>query len=358
MPEPCLWRALQNTALSTPRLVIYLTKDDQKHRPFYRLIILIMLLAGISLASCQARRAGAAFPPEAHLLPTREAASTRAPSLTAEVTLKQPAAAASPARTPSPVSATYTPTPQIPEGYIYHPPGQVVVPILLYHNISDRGSTRYIVRPAQFRAQMKHLRGAGYQSITISHLAGVIRTGGYLPEKPVVITFDDGYLGVHQNALPILEEYGFQAVVYIISGTVATDRSYGYLQKAEIDDLDAAGWEIGSHSISHSSLKNTKLGLRSEIEQSKLDLEEKLGVEIRPFSYPYNIANESIRQQVEAYEYESAVGVDLFVTHSPERLYFLSRREVFRTTTMKEFGQLLVPGAYEVTPAPTLTAAR
>jgi peptidoglycan/xylan/chitin deacetylase (PgdA/CDA1 family) len=211
----------------------------------------------------------------------------------------------------------------------------------MYHNVSDKGSTPYVLRVTDFRAQMQYLSEAGYETVTVSELASVIRNGGYLPPKPVVITFDDGFLGVYQNALPVLEEYGFRGVVYLISGTVGTDLSYGYLQEEEILALAERGWEIGSHSISHSNLKTTSLGLRNEVEGSREYLEERLDLPIRSFAYPYNVANAWIRQRVEEYGYDSAVGVDIFNSHPPERLFFLSRRAVLRGTSAREFRALL-----------------
>lgn len=103
---------------------------------------------------------------------------------------------------------------------------------LMYHNVSDRGSSRYTLTVKEFRSQMEALRQGGYHSITISQLADLIRRGGGLPERPVVLTYDDGYLGVYENAFPILQETGFTGVIYVITGTLGTDKSYGYVQIA------------------------------------------------------------------------------------------------------------------------------
>ncbi len=231
------------------------------------------------------------------------------------------------------------------------PAGTVRVPILLYHNITDRGNNRYIVRVKDFRAQIEALHREGYQAITISRLAEVIRRGGNLPEKPIVITFDDGYLGVYENAFPILEEYGYVGVVYVITGTLGTEKSYGYLQEQALVELSAAGWEIGSHSVSHANLKVTPLGLGNEMLLSKETLETLLGVEVRSFAYPYAVANAWIRERAAEYGYDSAVGVDIFMTHSLDSLYFLSRREVPRGISPADFSELLRPSAYEIASA-------
>jgi peptidoglycan/xylan/chitin deacetylase (PgdA/CDA1 family) len=236
--------------------------------------------------------------------------------------------------------------------------GMAKVPILLYHNIQEKGSSPYIVRPAEFRAQMQALHEAGYQTVTISRLADVLRGGGSLPEKTVVITFDDGYESVYLNAYPILEEFGFQGVVFVIANTLEKDKSYGYLKQSQLRELLRRDWEIGSHSISHHNLKTTPLGLRNEIEGSKQILEEAIGAPVTTFAYPYNISNAWIRERVEEYGYEAAVGVDIFVRQTADRLYFLSRREVQRDTRLTAFLALLEPGAYEAAmlpPPPTAT---
>jgi peptidoglycan/xylan/chitin deacetylase (PgdA/CDA1 family) len=175
----------------------------------------------------------------------------------------------------------------------------------------------------------------------------VIRQGGNLPLKPVVITFDDGYLDTYQNAFPILKSYGFQGVAYIITSTLGTKLSYGYMQPDELKALIAAGWEIGSHSISHTELRTSKLGIRNEIEQSRKNLEALLGVPIRTFSYPFGLANPWTEEQVAKYGYDSAVGLDILVNQTPKRLYYLSRREVYRDMTISDFQALLVPGKEE-----------
>ncbi len=221
----------------------------------------------------------------------------------------------------------------------------MVVPILLYHHVSDKADpTRYVTGLDTFRTQMQTLKQAGYETITISRLAGVIRSGGSLPVKPIALTFDDGYLDTYENAFPILEEFGYTATAYIITGTLGTKLSYGYMQEKELKALAAAGWEIGSHSVTHTSLLTTRLGMGNELKESKEDLEKLLGITIHSFSYPFGAADKSIEALPAQYGYDSAVGLDTIITHPPGRLFYLSRREVYRGITLKQFDALLVPG--------------
>ncbi len=244
--------------------------------------------------------------------------------------------------------STATPTPRLKPGWVRVPAGPVQVPILMYHHISDKINTRYALPVATFRAQMAYLHEQGYQTVSVAELAAVIRAGGVLPEKAVVITFDDGYLDTYANAFPIMEEYGFTGTVYIITSTLEEGLTYGYMQKPELQALVKAGWEIGSHSVTHTNLKETKLGPGNEMRKSKAVLEKLLDVPVRTFSYPYAVSNDSLRQRAEESGYEAAVGVDILVTNTPRRLYYLSRLEVGRSLSLVQFQRLLVPGEDEL----------
>ena len=304
------------------------------------------------LASCARLDAGGDSLPSvlpSDPLPTE----TRAPSPTPAITLASAtptltftaSPTAAPTSTPTPVpSPTSNPvTETAAPDTLYQPAGEATVPILLYHRVTDQtGSYRYAVTVSDFKAQMKLLAGQGYKTLTISELVSVIREGGNLPRKAVVITFDDGFLDVYENAFPVLQEYGFKATVYMITGVLETKLSYGYMQTPELQELAAAGWEIGSHSVSHSDLKTSTLGMGSELTKSRTDLESRLGIEVRTFAYPFAAANSWIEDQVEKQGYDSAVGVGAFNRHTLRSLYYLSRREVYHSTSLKGFEEFLL----------------
>lgn len=311
-------------------------------------ILVLALLVGILVAACQSTKipTGAPTPPAspAQAEPkapgvTIQAASSVTPSLAATQTSTLP-----PTRT-----ATTLPSAPANAGSftVRVSAGRVSVPVLLYHHVSDIGDTRYSLRVADFRAQMKYLHDNGYQTISITHLAETVRSGGRLPEKPVVLTFDDGYLDIYENVFPILQEYGFYGVVYIITSTLEEEKSYGYMQAAQLKELLTASWEVGSHSVTHTDLNKTKLGAGNEMRKSKEILEARLGAPVRSFSYPFGIANADLKALAQTSGYDSAVGLNIFVIHSPKSLYYLSRREVYRSRPITEFHSLLEPGEEE-----------
>jgi peptidoglycan/xylan/chitin deacetylase (PgdA/CDA1 family) len=102
------------------------------------------------------------------------------------------------------------------------------VPILMYHHIAvppdpkDIRASRLAVPPVQLEEQLAYFQRAGYTTITIDDLAAALRDGAALPDKPVILTFDDGYVDFYTNAYRLLKRYKAKATIYIISGRVGT----------------------------------------------------------------------------------------------------------------------------------------
>ena len=91
------------------------------------------------------------------------------------------------------------------------------VPILMYHHLSEDVTNSEMVSPEQFEAQIRALSEAGYTGVSFDELQAYVLRGEPLPEKPVVITFDDGYLSNYTLAYPILQKYGMKATIFAIA---------------------------------------------------------------------------------------------------------------------------------------------
>lgn len=104
---------------------------------------------------------------------------------------------------------------EVPEG--------VQVPILLYHHFSEQGSG---VTPETFELHMRTLAEAGYTAVTFDQLVNYVQRRGELPERPVCITMDDGYLSNYEIAWPILERYGMKATIFVIGSSVGHTERY------------------------------------------------------------------------------------------------------------------------------------
>lgn len=195
----------------------------------------------------------------------------------------QPAQPLAPVNAPAaaPAPAAFTAAPAGVRPYI---------PVLMYHYVRhvDKGADplgfSLSVTPEQFTAQLAWLAANGYETVRMDTAAACVRGEGPCPARAVALTFDDGYMDAYTEALPRLQQYGFVATFYIVSGFVGQPNYMGW---DELRALRDAGMEIGAHTVSHPDL--TRLGSdgsRAEIAQSRAALMTELGVPVLSFCYP------------------------------------------------------------------------
>ena len=174
------------------------------------------------------------------------------------------------------------------------------IPILMYHQVDEmppsgaplRGMT---VSPQRFERQMRLLKTWGFQGLSMRDLEPYLN--GRLKGRVVGITFDDGYANTHANALPILHALGYTATCYAVShhigGYNQWDANSGMATKALMDlqawrEWVGIGMDVGSHTCDHIDLSQSdEATVRQQIQRSKAELEQMLGLEVRHFCYPY-----------------------------------------------------------------------
>lgn len=263
------------------------------------------------------------------LLPTGDARQ-RIVRPTVTQTIHTTLPASSPTLTPQ-----LTPTRQ----WLYHPPGELVVPVLLYHHVAaTEEPRRYTVSPEDFETQISSLYDWGYTAIPLSLLVDAVLNGAELPPRPVVITFDDGYRDIYQNALPVMQRYGYVGTLYVIVDQIGVG---GYLNARQIAELVEQGWELGSHSQTHVNLRKPGASLEKEVTGSRQVLEALFDTPVHSFSYPYGSATPAIIRVVKESGYQSAVGLGASITHRVKSAFYLSRNEVQGTFDLVTFAGLL-----------------
>ncbi|MCL4395772.1 MAG: polysaccharide deacetylase family protein [Chloroflexi bacterium] len=140
--------------------------------------------------------------------------------------------------------------------------------------------------PQAFDEQMAFLVSNGYRTVRVSDVAEHLLSGAPLPEKPIVLTFDDDYADNYKAAFPILKKYGMTATFYVIA-QFAEDQRPGYATWDQLREMANAGMEISSHSIDHSDLRGRSIAfLTNQIAGSKQIIESRLGITVKTFSYP------------------------------------------------------------------------
>jgi peptidoglycan/xylan/chitin deacetylase (PgdA/CDA1 family) len=188
------------------------------------------------------------------------------------------------------------------------------VPILMYHSVSGNGDP-LTVTPEELDAQLDYLQSAGFSTVTLHEVLDADDGKASLPRHPVVLTFDDGYADAATEVLPRLVARGQRATFFIISGHCTWDPAtrfaqgrYRFMTWAEVRGLQAAGMEIGSHTVSHRRLTALhRAEMRAEIEQSRAALQNVLARPVELFAYPYNDQRQSVRLAVEKAGYRGAV---------------------------------------------------
>jgi peptidoglycan/xylan/chitin deacetylase (PgdA/CDA1 family) len=224
------------------------------------------------------------------------------------------------------------------------------VPILMYHAIDTDPSdaTRGLsVTPRAFTAQMELIGDLGLTPVTTADLAGRWRDGRPLPPRPVLVTFDDGYAGVHRHALPVLAKHGFPATLFVSTGWIRGAYDTGgaldtMLDWDQVRELACTGVEIGGHSHSHPQLD--QLGddaLRRELTRCRDLVADELGALPVSFAYPYGYSDRRVRRQVRATGFAQALAVGNELARRRQGPYALRRVTVRRSTGIEEFGRLV-----------------
>ncbi|WP_228052302.1 polysaccharide deacetylase family protein [Nodosilinea sp. LEGE 07298] len=176
------------------------------------------------------------------------------------------------------------------------------VPVLMYHDVLEPPEVFFDLTPADFEAHLQTILDNGLTPISPDQLVQHLRTGAPLPEKPVLITFDDGYVGHYEHVYPLLQKYQVPATFFVFPGKVDGDvagrstLTWEQIKTMATDPLVT----IASHSVTHPADLRTLSDddLVYEVVESKRRLESELGVPIRYFSYPTGHYDERVAQAV------------------------------------------------------------
>lgn len=170
--------------------------------------------------------------------------------------------------------------------------------------------------PALFRAHMQYLSDRGYRVVDLSALVEAIERRRPVAPRSVVITSDDGVSCMVENALPILQEFGFAATCFVVSGALGRNKEWDrhegmplrrMLTAAECRALADGGVAIGSHTVTHAKLADASPEVAAaEIRSSKAQLEDVLGRAVEHFAYPFGSFNRAAWSAVQAAGYRSA----------------------------------------------------
>lgn len=164
---------------------------------------------------------------------------------------------------------------------VFNENNSVKLPVLMYHSVSDDLSKtgKYVITPKSFEEDIKYLKNNGYNTVSAKQLIKYVYLGEDLPEKPIVLTFDDGMYNNKEYVLPILEKYDFCAVFSIVGSYTdeytqnnIVNPDYSYLRWSDICDLsENPRIEFGNHSYGFHSISKERYGTKKNKNESLLD---------------------------------------------------------------------------------------
>lgn len=235
------------------------------------------------------------------------------------------------------------------------------IKVLMYHRVVQELPEKYnhwhYVTTTEFRKQLKLIDSLGYTPITFTDYKLYKEDKLTLPSKPIILTFDDGYMDTFENAIPIMNEMGMKGVVFVIGNRK--------LKRAKWDEIDgedicplmtnkqiqitrSMGFEIGSHAMQHVILSElTDREAKYTIRKSKEEIESVLQEPIHSFSYPYGKFDERIAQIVSDSRYSFACGVYSGSPKFGETQYDIRRLAINQHTSIQSFAlKLITPYQY------------
>ncbi|MBT2508255.1 polysaccharide deacetylase family protein [Streptomyces sp. ISL-98] len=224
------------------------------------------------------------------------------------------------------------------------------VPILMYHAVGHRpakAAYRLSVSPEAFAEQLELLDERGFTPLTTAQLGAAWRGGRALPLRPVLITFDDGYEGVHRHALPALAKHGFASTLFVSTGWLRGPYDTGgaldtMLDWDQVRELAAAGAEIGGHSHTHPQMDQLPdQDLLFEAKRCREIITEELGDRPVSFAYPYGYSSRRVRRTVREAGFAQSLAVGNALAQRCQGPYALERVTVQRGTGIEEFERLV-----------------
>lgn len=212
------------------------------------------------------------------------------------------------------------------------------VPILNYHMVGDLYHS-LCVSPQQFDEQMGYLFGNGYHTITPDQLMNYLNYGRPLPENPIIITFDDGYLDNYTEAYPILKKYGFTATIFLVTNFINQDPRF--MTWDQVREMQNYGIVFGSHTMNHAELNKMNADqIANELSGSREEMARQLGHKPRYFAYPTGAYDLQIAEMVHQAGYRAAFTIRYGEAGVGSNPYALERIPIFRSE--KTFRSFLI----------------
>lgn len=215
------------------------------------------------------------------------------------------------------------------------PTNERSVLVLCYHAMSPGATSTYDVPSEDFAEQLQLIADEGYQSVTVAQIADYLDGRADLPEKAVCFTFDDGPESVLTVSKPLMDEHGFVGNVFLISDAVGGE---GRLSWEQVRELAAAGWGVGSHTVSHEYLTRVDAETaRTQLVDSKAVIDEHTDGACIAVAYPYGLYDGTVMELAQEAGYRLAFSIDRGPADWTDDRWRLPRQMVVNGNSLRTF---------------------
>jgi peptidoglycan/xylan/chitin deacetylase (PgdA/CDA1 family) len=230
----------------------------------------------------------------------------------------------------------------------------------MYHRVGETRNAweaRYAIPPERFAAHMCRLADTGHRAVDVDALMAWLEGGTPLPEGAFLLTFDDGFRGVRDHALPVLERLGWPFTVFLVSDLIGGEdvwtrsinpdgRCFPLLGPADIRDMQRRGCSFHSHTRSHASLPSLDdAALAAQLQGSRDSLSALLGQPVDYLAYPFGHLDERVEAAARAAGYRAAFSTQPGFNRRDVNRYRIRRIDVFGTDTAAMLGRKIRLGS-------------
>lgn len=213
------------------------------------------------------------------------------------------------------------------------------IPVLYYHSVNEAESNEVTISPEKLRRELQYIKEQGYITLTIDQVNEYIQNNAKIPEKSILITFDDGYMDNYTEAFPILKELNMTATIFCITSSL--DGSY-YMSHEAIKEMYDYGISIQSHTVNHLHLDTLSYDEQlKELKKSKEELESIIGNEVISIAFPFGDYNKDTVKAAEAAGYKLAFTTNQGLSNQKTSPLELNRIYISSAYDMDTFKSLL-----------------
>lgn len=243
-------------------------------------------------------------------------------------------------------------TKDITEIYAVSSKKQVIsVPIIMYHQVKNSHLGKDVISPYEFENDLKYLTENNYNTITMNDLINYVYNGDPLPDNPIVLSFDDGYLSTYKNVFPLLKKYNMKIVLSIVGKSVDdfskvddNNVNFAHITWSEVNEMAQSGLvEIQNHSYNMHKITNGRYGCGQKYNEPLTNYEKAITEDVHTFqtqielmadittttyTYPYGKYNDNTENILKILGYKATLscryGVNL-ISKDPDKLFGLKR---------------------------------